>query len=63
MTLHGQAKDVTFHYAARNDGGTIRGKGATQIRMTDFGVIAPSCLGVTVKPDVDVNTSFQATDN
>jgi hypothetical protein len=30
--------------------------------MNDFGITAPSYLGVTVKPDVDINSSFQATD-
>jgi polyisoprenoid-binding protein YceI len=63
MTLHGVTKDVTFNYAARNDGGTIGVKGSTRIKMTDFGITAPSYLGVSVKPDVDVTTSFQATDD
>jgi polyisoprenoid-binding protein YceI len=63
MTLHGVTKDVTFHYAAKNQGGTISVSGSTHINMNDFGISPPSYLGVTVKPDVDVNTSFQATDD
>jgi polyisoprenoid-binding protein YceI len=63
MTLHGQTRDVTFHYSARNDGGTLSVKSNTTIKMNDFGIQAPSYLGVTVKPDVDINSSFQATDN
>jgi polyisoprenoid-binding protein YceI len=63
MTLHGVTKDVTFRYAAKNQGGTISVTGSTHINMNDFGINAPSYLGVTVKPDVDVNTSFQATDD
>jgi polyisoprenoid-binding protein YceI len=63
MTLHGVTKDVTFHYAAKNQGGTISVTGSMRIKMTDFGIDPPSYLGVTVKPDVDVNTSFQATDD
>jgi len=31
--------------------------------MNDFGINPPSYLGVTVKPDVDLNTAFSATDN
>jgi polyisoprenoid-binding protein YceI len=63
MTLHGVTKDVTFHYAAKNQGGTISVSGSTRINMNDFGIHPPSYLGVSVKPDVDVNTSFQATDD
>jgi polyisoprenoid-binding protein YceI len=63
FTLHGQTKDVTFHYAAKNAGGTISVTGSTRINVNDYGVTPPSYLGVTVKPDVDVSTSFSATDN
>jgi polyisoprenoid-binding protein YceI len=63
MTLHGTTKDVTFHYAAKNQGGTISVSGSTRIKMTDFGINPPTYLGVGVKPDVDVTTSFQATDD
>jgi hypothetical protein len=31
--------------------------------MGDYGVKPPSYLGVTVKPDVDLNAHFQAKDN
>lgn len=63
MTLHGQTKDVTFHYSAKANGTTYDVKGTTRINVDDFGVKRPSYLGVTVKPDVDVATSFQAQDN
>lgn len=63
MKLHGQTKDVTFHYTAKNDGGTLNVKGNTRINMTDFGIKPPSYLGVAVKPDVDVSSAFQAKDN
>lgn len=62
MTLHGQTKDVTFHYAASLSGDTISVSGSTRINLDDFGIKAPSYLGVTVKPDVDVATKFQAKD-
>ncbi len=63
LTLHGQTKDVTFHYSARLDGDTYSVKGSTRINVDDYGVKRPSYLGVTVKPDVDLSTSFQAKDN
>jgi polyisoprenoid-binding protein YceI len=62
MTLHGQTKDVTFHYAAKLDGDTYSITGSSHINMNDFGITPPSYLGVTVKPDTDINTSFQAKD-
>jgi polyisoprenoid-binding protein YceI len=63
MTIHGVTKDVAFHYAAKLAGDTYSVTGSTRINMNDFGVNAPSYLGVTVKPDVDINTAFQAKDN
>ena len=63
LTLHGQTKDVTFHYVATLNGDTYGVKGTSRINMNDFGVKAPSYLGVTVKPDVDLDTAFQAKDN
>jgi polyisoprenoid-binding protein YceI len=61
LSLHGKSKDVTFHYAAKNAGGTISVNGSTHINMNDFGITPPSYLGVSVKPDVDIVTAFQAT--
>jgi polyisoprenoid-binding protein YceI len=63
MTLHGQTKDVTFHYTAHLDGDTISVSGTTRVNVDDFGITRPSYLGVTVKPDVDVATAFRAKDN
>jgi polyisoprenoid-binding protein YceI len=58
LTLHGQSRPVTVHYETRNDG-AISVQGRLHIVMTDYGVTVPSYLGVTVKPDVDVNASFK----
>jgi polyisoprenoid-binding protein YceI len=63
LTLHGQTRPVTFHYVAKLDGDTYSVKGTARINVDDFGVKRPSYLGVTVKPDVDLSTSFQAKDN
>ena len=62
MTLHGQTKNVTFHYAAKRAGNTYSVTGSTTVNVDDFGVNRPSYLGVTVKPDVGINTAFQAND-
>jgi polyisoprenoid-binding protein YceI len=63
FTLHGTTKDATFHYAATNSGGTISVKGNTTVNVDDYGIKRPSYLGVTVKPDVEITTSFQVSDN
>jgi polyisoprenoid-binding protein YceI len=60
--LHGKSKEVTFHYTARQDGGKYAVTGTAKINMTDYGITAPSYLGVSVKPEVDVKVSFKAKD-
>ncbi len=62
MKLHGKTKDVTVHYTASPSGDGFDVKGATHIDMRDFGIKVPSYLGVTVKPDVDIDVRFHATD-
>jgi polyisoprenoid-binding protein YceI len=63
MKIHGQTRDVSFHYSAKLDGDTFSVKGTSRVNMNDFGMKTPSYLGVSVKPDVDVYTNFQAKDN
>jgi polyisoprenoid-binding protein YceI len=63
LTMHGQTKDVTFHYSARLDGDTLSVKGSARVNLNDYGIKPPSYLGVSVKPDVDIATAFQAKDN
>ena len=63
LKIHGQTKDVTFHYTAKLDGDTLGVKGSANINMTDFGIKPPSYLGVSVKPDLGINVSFSAKDN
>jgi polyisoprenoid-binding protein YceI len=63
LTLHGQTKDVTFHYTAKKDGDTISVKGGTGLNINDYGIKTPSYLGVAVKPDITIETEFQAKDN
>jgi polyisoprenoid-binding protein YceI len=58
LTLHGQSKPVSVHYDARSDAALVV-TGRLHVVMTDFGITVPSYLGVTVKPDVDVNATFK----
>jgi polyisoprenoid-binding protein YceI len=57
LKLHGRTRAVTFHYDAKRDS-AIHVSGAVHVNMTDFGIDAPSYLGVSVKPDVDVTVRF-----
>jgi polyisoprenoid-binding protein YceI len=58
-TLHGVTKDLPFTYkgSCAKDG-TCAVEGSMNINMKDFGVQVPSYLGITVKPDVVVTSSF-----
>ncbi len=60
MNLHGKSKNVTFHYVARKDGGTMKVGGTVRVDMRDYGISIPSYMGVTVKPEVDVEVKFGA---
>jgi len=63
MKIHGQTKDVAFHYSAKRDGDAISVSGSSKVNMNDFGIKTPSYLGVSVKPDVGIATKFVAKDN
>ncbi len=62
MAIHGRTKDVRFHYTVTRAGGTYRASGATHLDIRDFGIAVPSYLGVTVKPDIDVDVQFAASE-
>jgi len=62
LTLHGQKKTVNVHYTVRRDGPTLRVNGAMHLNMNDFGIEVPKYMGITVKPEVDVNVKFDAAD-
>jgi len=62
LSLHGRTKPVKFHYRVKLGGGVYRVSGALHLDMTDYGIEAPSYLGVSVKPGVDVDIEFQAKD-
>jgi hypothetical protein len=51
------------HYSAKGDGTSNSAQGKFRLNMTEFGIVVPSYLGVTVKPDVDVSASFRVAGN
>jgi polyisoprenoid-binding protein YceI len=59
LTLHGQSKRIVVHYDTKADGGSYTTHGRFHVNMNDFGIRSPSYLGVTVKPEVDVNATFK----
>lgn len=63
LTIHGQTKDVSFHYTAKLSGDVYDVKASSRIHVGDYGVKPRSYLGVSIKPDVDIYASFQAKDN
>jgi polyisoprenoid-binding protein YceI len=61
LDLHGQSHPVTFHYTAKR-GADYAVSGKMRVNMKDFGIEVPSYLGVTVKPDVDIDVTFHVLD-
>jgi polyisoprenoid-binding protein YceI len=62
VTLHGQTRPVVVHYDLKKSGGGLSAHGSFRINMQEFGISVPSYLGVTVKPNVDVNANFRVSD-
>jgi polyisoprenoid-binding protein YceI len=60
LTLHGQTRPVSVHYDVKAEGAWFSTHGKFRINMNEFGISVPSYLGVTVKPDIEVNASFRA---
>ena len=59
LTLHGVSRPCSVHYRAEQGLlGEIRVRGTTQIDMRDFGIEAPSYLGIRVEPAVAVQIDF-----
>jgi polyisoprenoid-binding protein YceI len=59
LKLHGQSKPATVHYDVKTDGGEFVVDGKLHVNTKDVGINVRSYLGVTVKPDVDVDVHFR----
>jgi polyisoprenoid-binding protein YceI len=63
LTLHGVSRPCSVHYRAEQGLlGEIRVRGTTRIDMRDFGIEAPSYLGIRVEPAVGVQIDFSVRD-
>jgi polyisoprenoid-binding protein YceI len=62
MALHGQTHPVVFKYKAHRNHDTFDVNGSVHLNMNDYGIVVPSYLGITVKPDIDVAAHFAAHD-
>lgn len=63
FTAHGVSKPVTVKYKAhREKDGTLGAEGKFKINTKDHGIDVPSYLGVTVRPDMDLQVKFSASD-
>ena len=62
LKLHGQERDISFHYTAERRRNAIHVEGSARVKMTSFGIAQPTYLGMTVRPDVDVAATFDVID-
>jgi polyisoprenoid-binding protein YceI len=62
MAIHGKTKTVNVHYTVARGGGALHVGGTTHLDLRDYSIDVPSYLGVTVKPDIDVEVQFTATE-
>lgn len=62
MAIHGHTKNVSIRYAVIRAGNAMRVSGSTKIDIRDYGIEVPTYLGITVKPDVDVEAQFTASE-
>ena len=62
LTLHGVTRPVRVSYRADGDPKNAKVIGSMHINMKDFKIEVPSYLGVTVKPNVDVDVKMGVVD-
>jgi polyisoprenoid-binding protein YceI len=62
LVLHGKTLEVIVGYTARRDGDRVHVDASFQIDMRRFGIEQPTYMGVTVKPQVDVEARFDVAD-
>jgi polyisoprenoid-binding protein YceI len=59
LKLHGKDVQTIVHYDVKADGSAFLVDGKLHINIKDAGITAPSYMGITVKPDVDVEVHFR----
>ena len=62
LTLHGVTHPVKVTYRADGDGKHAKVDGSMRVNMKDFKIDVPNYLGVTVKPNVDVDVKLGIVD-
>jgi polyisoprenoid-binding protein YceI len=58
FTVHGQTRDVTVAYDVSKTADGLEVKASFDLNINAHGITVPSYLGVTVKPDMKVVTTF-----
>jgi polyisoprenoid-binding protein YceI len=61
LTLHGETREVVLQYRAERAADQTKVTSQVKLNFKDFGVAIPSYMGVTVKPDIDVDVVFEVT--
>lgn len=59
FSVHGQSKEIAFKYKATCKAGVCDVEGTADINYKDYGINVPSYMGITVKPELVVRTTFQ----
>lgn len=62
MAIHGKTKQVTTHYSLARNSGALHVVANVKVNIQDYSIDVPTYLGVTVKPDIDVEVQFTATE-
>jgi polyisoprenoid-binding protein YceI len=59
--LHGQTKEITFHYKAKTKGNVTDVDASADVNVNDFGIKIRSYMGITVKPDIKIAAKISLT--
>lgn len=62
LKLHGKSKEVPVSFEIKGNQGSYAVKATMKVNYKDFGIEVPTYMGVTVKPDLDVEVAFTAKD-
>jgi polyisoprenoid-binding protein YceI len=55
MTLHGVSKPISFDGSVIEEDGKVHIKAASGMKMSDFGIVPPSMMFLTVRDQIDLN--------